>query len=691
MTRPTKADRRLFAPICFVVFGVDVVVRIALSALPPLTVLTGAVVDALAVTIIAGPLLWLIVAKGLARTAEVEKLRVEARVATILATSIDGIVTTDALGVVSHFNAGAEQIFGYAASEILGGNISLLVPERARTAHGEHLGRFASGGDSSRAMGAVATLEGRRKSGERFPVDVSISRLVVGGDVTLTAVVRDITERKRAETALRETESLLRAALNNAPITIWATDADGVFTLSDGRALELVGLKPGEHVGEPALDVYGDLRFVDYAGGVSTGREVLLRALAGETVIAVNELRGTFFENHIGPQLDPGGVVVGVVGVATDITERMEARAAERGSEERFRTIFIQAPLGIALIDSLTGCFLAVNPQFARIAGRTGDELTCLDWMSITHRDDVREDLDNMALLNAGTISSFQMEKRYLHPDGATIWIKLTVASMPIVGDAPLHHLAMVEDITERKRTEEVLTQNNDRLRSLSSRLLDIQETERRQLARELHDEVGQVLTAAKINLQSLQRYPDPTAVALRLADSVRIVERALQQVRSLSLSLRPPLLDDLGLAAALRWLVDERARRTGTHVEFRDGVAESRFDAAIEIACFRIVQEALNNVDKHSGTLNVAVDLQVQHGALHLRVLDDGAGFDVATARRRAASGASLGLLGMEERATLGGGGIEWHSVPGRGTEVHAWFPLHGTVDSGRDQVAPA
>jgi len=125
--------------------------------------------------------------------------------------------------------------------------------------------------------------------------------------------------------------------------------------------------------------------------------------------------------------------------------------------------------------------------------------------------------------------------------------------------------------------------------------------------------------------------------------------------------------------------------------VEFLDGVSESRFDAATEIACFRIAQEALNNVGKHSGARNVAVHLQVQHEALHLRVLDDGAGFDVATARQRAAGGASLGLLGMEERATLAGGGIEWHSVPGRSTEVHAWFPLHITSDAGPNGSASA
>ena len=691
VVRPTAADWRQFIAIFVIVFGVEAVIRIVLRTWLPLSVLAEASVGAFALTIVAGPLLWLIVARRIARGAETEKLRADARVASILATSIDGIITTDAAGVVTHFNTGAEKIFAYPASEIIGRNISHLVPEHFHSAHERHVDRFATGANSSRGMGGILATEGRRKSGEQFPVDVSISRLAVDGRVMLTAVVRDVTERQRAETALRQAESRLRTVLNNAPITIWATDGDGVFTLSDGRALALAGLKPGENVGTSALALYADLSFVDHAGNVSTGREVFRRALAGETVVAVNELNGTFFENYIGPHVGSNGGMVGVVGVATNVTERMEARAAERRSEERFRAIFDRAPLGIALIETVTGRFLAVNPEFARIAGRTVDEVTRLDWMAITHPEDVREDLDNMTLLNAGKISGFQMEKRYLQPDGATIWIKLTVTPMPSDGDAPRHHLAMVEDITERKRSEAMLRQSNDRLRSLSGRLLDIQETERRQLARELHDEIGQALTAAKINLQSLQRYPDPTAVAPRLADSVRIIERALQQVRSLSLSLRPPLLDDLGLAAALRWLVDESAHRTGTRVEFLDGVSESRFDAATEIACFRIAQEALNNVGKHSGARNVAVHLQVQHEALHLRVLDDGAGFDVATARQRAAGGASLGLLGMEERATLAGGGIEWHSVPGRSTEVHAWFPLHTTSNAGPDGRASA
>jgi signal transduction histidine kinase len=232
-------------------------------------------------------------------------------------------------------------------------------------------------------------------------------------------------------------------------------------------------------------------------------------------------------------------------------------------------------------------------------------------------------------------------------------------------------------ELVLERRSFDAIRLASERTQSLSRQLLEIQETDRRQLARELHDELGQALTATKINLQSLQRYPEPATIAARLGESIVIVDRALGQVRSLSLELRPPLLDDLGLAAALRWLADQHACRAELRVEFRSSAADARFDAAVETACFRVAQEALTNVVRHAGARHVTIELQALEDMLHLRVIDDGAGFDVPAARRRASKGASLGLLGMEERVLLAGGGIEWRSSPGQGAEVHAWLPL--------------
>jgi PAS domain S-box-containing protein len=143
-------------------------------------------------------------------------------------------------------------------------------------------------------------------------------------------------------------------------------------------------------------------------------------------------------------------------------------------SEERFRTIFEEAPLGVALIDSLTGRICEVNPRFAEIAGRTKAEMVTIDWMSITHPDDVQEDLDNMALMNAGKIHGFNMDKRYLHPDGCYVWISMTIAPMTVKDKSHTRHLCMIEDITERKRAEEKLKDTMDSLRRAVSATIQV-------------------------------------------------------------------------------------------------------------------------------------------------------------------------------------------------------------------------
>ena len=214
-------------------------------------------------------------------------------------------------------------------------------------------------------------------------------------------------------------------------------------------------------------------------------------------------------------------------------------------------------------------------------------------------------------------------------------------------------------------------------LQALSYRLVEVQESERRQIARELHDEIGQSLTVAEMNLQAALRSSSGPAKQRRLEDSIQAVERVLEQVHDLSLNLRPSMLDDLGLEPALRWYTHRQASLTGLQADFTAATLENRLDQVIETECFRVAQEALTNVVRHSKARAVAVDLSKRNGHLHLRVRDDGVGFDAPALRRRAVQGASLGLLSMEERACLAGGGLELNTSPGKGTEVHAWFPL--------------
>ena len=213
------------------------------------------------------------------------------------------------------------------------------------------------------------------------------------------------------------------------------------------------------------------------------------------------------------------------------------------------------------------------------------------------------------------------------------------------------------------------------RLQGLSARLLQVQEAERRHLARELHDEVGQALTAVRINLLMLKRGADPEAHATRIDDSLGIVEHILADVRQLSLDLRPSMLDDLGLAAALRWYVDAQAQRAGLSAAVTIDALDEEPAPDLAITCFRVAQEAVTNVVRHALARGIEIELRQRPGALELVVRDDGAGFDVSAARSRASRGGSLGLLGLEERVEMAGGHVTIGSSPS-GTEVRARFP---------------
>ncbi len=240
---------------------------------------------------------------------------------------------------------------------------------------------------------------------------------------------------------------------------------------------------------------------------------------------------------------------------------------------------------------------------------------------------------------------------------------------------------------TRQARLYEEVHAGRERLISLSRRLVNAQEDERRRIARELHDETGQALTAAMMNLQLLRKGQVDVAAVPLIDDSLSIIEQALQRVRDLSLELRPSLLDDLGLVAALRWYVDRQARRAGYDGLLVVEPAHVHAPAEIEITCFRVVQEALTNVARHARASRVRVELGERGGELSLVIEDDGVGFDVDAARRGARAGASLGLLSMQERVVLLDGVLEIESEPGHGTVLRARFATAGpATPPGRD-----
>ena len=200
----------------------------------------------------------------------------------------------------------------------------------------------------------------------------------------------------------------------------------------------------------------------------------------------------------------------------------------------------------------------------------------------------------------------------------------------------------------ERQRAEEQASRQSRQMEGLSRRLLKIQEVERHQLALDLHDQLGQVLTGIRLHLQRVQRERDATKAGARLMEAIKMLDGALGQVRQWSFDLRPPLLDDLGLVSALRWYLDGRIREF-VIPHLKAPRTEKRFPSEVETTFFRVAQEALTNVVRHAKAKNVWIDFRHSKRELRLEIRDDGVGFDVSAAQSRAVGGGSLGLLGMQ------------------------------------------
>jgi signal transduction histidine kinase len=242
--------------------------------------------------------------------------------------------------------------------------------------------------------------------------------------------------------------------------------------------------------------------------------------------------------------------------------------------------------------------------------------------------------------------------------------------------------VALLTSLVDRLQKQQGLSQN------LSRRLLQIQEEERRHLARELHDQLAQVLATVTLHLHAVKGLAGEAARP-RLEECISLLQEAGEQMRNLALELRPSVLDSLGLEATLRWLGEQHKQRTGCEIQLVGHVSESSVGPELKIACFRVAQEALTNVARHAAATHVWIELSERENMLELVIRDDGVGFDVLSRQQQAAQHGGLGLLGMEERIQILGGTLDVESAPGRGTRIRASFPLNAR--SQRPPVGPA
>lgn len=388
----------------------------------------------------------------------------------------------------------------------------------------------------------------------------------------------------------------------------------------------------------------------------------------------------------------------GVLMVGSDITEQrrvqdglrlahadLERSVAERTGElraahELLAATFDRAPGGIAVLD-LSGHYLRTNAALQRLLGRSEAELSGLSMEAVTWPADCRRKQALMAQLLHGERESFAMELRYARPDGTLLWVSNFVSTINKGGRAQ-YFVSISQDISDRRKAEAEMAGSQRELRQLYDRLQSVREEERLALAREVHDQLGQLLSAAKIDIKLLEddlrassAPPSRRKLLAELRSARQTMDRAIESVREVAMRLRPPELDEHGLCAAIGWHARDFERRTRMRFAVRVAPGLREPGGAVATALFRIYQEAVTNVLRHARASRVEVSLAMRGQAVLLRVRDDGVGLS----RQQARSSRSLGITGMRERAAVCCGRLRVVGLPSGGTLVSVRMPLDG------------
>lgn len=567
-------------------------------------------------------------------------------------------------GIVRVCNDAVTRMFGYPPDELAGGTTERLHVDRAA---------FERFGELSRvALEATGRFEAdwtmRRRDGSRFEAEITVSVLdpARGWQGGVVSVVRDVSQRVRAERERAEALRRHEALFSNALDAILVADDDGRYVDANPSACRLLGYRRDELVGLPldAVVAQGE----DWRDAWSTLRE--RGVFRGEIALRDRDGGEIPAEHHAVADVLPGVHA----SFSRDLRERRAAERALRTSEARFRRAFDEAPIGAVLL-SPDLVIRHANDVFVSLSGRSRQELVGTCAIELTVPEDVDPEVPGRILRERAVRG---LERRYRRPDGSLFWGRVSAGAILDAEGRPAEILAMVENITPLVEAAEERERLLAEVRALAHLLSETEQAERRAVARELHDAVGQNMAALSLNLAVIRRdLAGRTAprIAALLDDSLETLQHVGARIRDVMAELRPPMLDDFGVVATLRWLAERFRTRTGITAAMRGREPDPRLGDPAEMTLVRVAQEALANVARHASPRRVTITLHCRDDLVRLTVTDDGVGFDPRE-RPRANDGGGWGIVGMRERMEAIGGSVRVDSAPGRGTRVVAEVP---------------
>ncbi|MDP3090596.1 MAG: PAS domain S-box protein [Nitrospira sp.] len=496
-------------------------------------------------------------------------------------------------------------------------------------------------------------------------LEVRVRQRTVDLSHAVESLEAELVQRRQAERLLDESRERYRLLFDHAPYPMWIVDLDTLAFLDvNETAVRHYGYSRDEFLGMTAKDIRPPEDVPQFLEAVPLAQD----SLRIEGVWRHCKKDGSIIDVEIGLYSFMSNGRRARLAVVNDVTESRRMTTQLRESEERFRRIFDSAPIGMGLVGP-DGRFMRVNDAFCSMVGYSPAELASKTFSDITHPQDAAADRRLAEQVFTGKLQAYQLEKQYLTKTGKAIWGHLTVSGLLDGGGGARYALGMVKDISERKRAEATKNQ-------WVARIIAAQEEERRRIACELHDGIGQILTSLAVGLCSIEGEGCVESTVPRMRILRQTASTAVEDLRRIARGLRPSVLDDLGLYEALRQYAREYGLTQGIAVDlYIQGEEQPRPPGPVETALYRIVQEAMTNVMKHSAARHVGVVLNCGPSTISLVVEDDGCGFDAAGSK----SAAGIGIASMRERAALLRGTVEIESLPGKGTAVYVRLPLKG------------
>lgn len=499
------------------------------------------------------------------------------------------------------------------------------------------------------------------------------------------------------DTIRRRADERFRILLEFAPDAMIVADKDGLIKMANARTEKMFGYTRKEIIEQPVTMLIPRVPSANNDGDTDGYIDTLIKILEGNGIELTGiKKNGTGFsvETTISPLM--GNKEAVVYYAIRDISERKVIEEKLRQSEEIYRSLVTSAKDYAIFMLDVNGNVLTWNKGAEAIKGYTDNEIKGKNMAVFYTQQDIESDMPAKILQNAAAYGAYEVEGQRVRKDGSVFWADVVVTALYDDKGQLRGFSKVVKDITEQRKAQEtleafndelarqvnekteMLEESNSQLRQLSAYLQTTREQERKRIAREIHDNLGQMLTGLRMDFVWLKKKMPPAddAINTRLEKTLELLNDVRKEARRLAANLHPTALEDLGLTTALQSLANGFESRSGVKTNFTadtGGINDLTISTELAIGVYRVLQEALNNILKHAQASNIDAYLTITNDKICLKVTDNGLGFTVG----ERADKSSLGLVSMRERALMMNGSLTIDSAPGKGTTIHLTLPL--------------